>query len=123
MTLSSLSEQRAQALQQRALSLFSDTQSSFVDGLINVYQLHSLDPATLRLHIVRLQALNCYKEVSASFAKVKLMMKHKSFCFDLLFVSFTGSSTQHEAAATDRTEYGGGETKQVQQTCLCNHKQ
>lgn len=117
-TLSSLSEQRAMALQQRALGLFSDTQSSFVDGLINVYQLHSLDPATLRLHVVRLQALNCYKEVSASFAKVKLMMKH-FFCFDLHFVSFTGSSAQHEAAVTERTEYGGGETTC---SCLWNHK-
>lgn len=68
-TLSSLSEQRAASLQQRALSLLTDVQSSFVDGLINIYQLGSADPAALRLHVMTLQSLNCYKEVSALFAR------------------------------------------------------
>lgn len=36
---------------------------------------------------------------------------------------FSGSGAQHEAAVTDRTEYGGGGTKHFLQTCLCNHKQ
>lgn len=67
-TLSSLSEQRVASLQQRALSLLTDVQSSFVDGLINIYQLGSADPAALRQQVVRLQTSNCYKEVSASFA-------------------------------------------------------
>lgn len=66
-TLSSFSEQQAMALQRRAMSLLTETQPSFVESLVNIYQLNSLDPAILRLHIVRLQALNCYKEVSALF--------------------------------------------------------
>lgn len=66
-TLSSLSEQQAMALQLRALSLLPDAQPSFVDALITIYKLSSVDLAILRLHIVRLQALNCYKEVIASF--------------------------------------------------------
>ncbi len=120
-TLSSLSEQQAVALQQRALSLLTDTQPSFVDTLINIYQLDSLDPSILRLHIVRLQALNCYKEVSASefflwfYLQVKLMLKKK----DLHFVFFTGSSAQHKAEVTERTEYGGGETKYVSILKMC----
>lgn len=78
-TLSSLSDQQAMALQRRALSLITDTQPSFVDTLINIYHLSSLDPTILRLHIVRLQALNCYKEVSSSFdleSKIKANTKY-----------------------------------------------
>lgn len=122
-TLSSLSEQQAGALQQRALNLLRDTQPSFLDGLMNIYQLNTLDPAILRLHIVRLQAQNCYKEVSASFgvfAKVRLIEKEKIFCFDLNFVFFAGSRAQHKAETTERPEYGGGVTKHFQQTCLYN---
>ncbi|XP_070706537.1 exonuclease mut-7 homolog isoform X2 [Pempheris klunzingeri] len=71
-SLSSLSEQQAVALQQRALHLLTDAQPSFVDGLINLYQLSSLDLAVLRLHIVTLQALNCYKEAAVLSIKLKL---------------------------------------------------
>ncbi|XP_067339507.1 exonuclease mut-7 homolog isoform X2 [Channa argus] len=70
--LSSLSEQQAVALQRRALSLLTDTQSSFVESLINIYQLTSLDPAILRLHILKLQALKCYKEAAIISMKLKL---------------------------------------------------
>lgn len=63
-TLSSLPEQQVLALQHRALSLLTDIQPSFADTLINIYHLSSLDLATLRAHIVRLQALACYKEVN-----------------------------------------------------------
>lgn len=62
-TLSSLSEQQALSLQQRALFL-TDNQLSFVDNLTDVYQLKSADMALLQQHVVRLQSLNLYKEVS-----------------------------------------------------------
>ncbi|KAL7376218.1 hypothetical protein ABVT39_003585 [Epinephelus coioides] len=71
-TLSSLPEEQAIALQRRALSLLTDTQPSFVDGLISIYQLNTLDPATLRLNIVRLQALHCYKEAAVLSIKLNL---------------------------------------------------
>lgn len=71
-TLSSLPEPQAIALQRRALSLLTDTQPSFVDGLISIYQLNTLDPATLRLNIVRLQALHCYKEAAVLSIKLNL---------------------------------------------------
>lgn len=64
MTLNALPGQEAQTLQHRALSLLTDTQPAFVEGIINIYHLNAVDPARLRLHIVRLQALHCYKEVN-----------------------------------------------------------
>ncbi|XP_069559628.1 exonuclease mut-7 homolog isoform X1 [Brachyistius frenatus] len=70
--LSSLPEQQARALQGRALSLLTDTHPSFVNNLVSIYQLNSLDPAILRLHIVGLQALNCYKEAAALSIKLEL---------------------------------------------------
>ncbi|KAF0031365.1 hypothetical protein F2P81_015920 [Scophthalmus maximus] len=72
LTLSSLSEQQALELQHRALRLLTDTQASFVESLINIYHLGSLDPALLRLHIVKLQALKCYKEAAVLCVKLKL---------------------------------------------------
>ncbi|XP_036972745.1 exonuclease mut-7 homolog isoform X2 [Acanthopagrus latus] len=71
-TLSSLPEQQVLALQHRALSLLTDIQPSFADTLINIYHLSSLDLATLRAHIVRLQALACYKESAVLSIKLKL---------------------------------------------------
>lgn len=35
-----------------------------------------------------------------------------------VFAFFTGSDARHEAAVTDRTEYGGGGIKHFLQTCL-----
>lgn len=85
-TLSSLSEQQAIALQRRALSLLTDTQPGFVDSLINIYQLTSLDPAILKLHIVRLQALNCYKEAVVLSVKLKLQkeLNMEEMCVPLI---------------------------------------
>ncbi|XP_076614734.1 exonuclease mut-7 homolog isoform X2 [Chaetodon auriga] len=85
-TLSSLSEQHAVALQQRALNLLSDTQPSFVDSFINIYQLSSLDPAVLRLHIVRLQSQNCYKEAAELSIKLKLQkdLNMEEMCVPLI---------------------------------------
>lgn len=97
--LSSLLEH--QALQQRALSLMTDTQSSFVENLILIYELDSMDPAILRSNIMKLQALHCYKEVSLSF-DVNIIKhartisdEHIRYCTDLYFMFFTGSSAQH----------------------------
>lgn len=124
-TLSSLSEQQAMALQRRALSLLTDTQSNFVDGLLNIYQLNSLDPAVLRPYIISLQSLHCYKEASSSFdVNIFFFMpdrfQTKESDTDLYFLFFTGSSAQHKAELTERAGYGGGETKHFQQICLCN---
>lgn len=66
-TLSSLSEQQAMTLQRRALCLLTDHQLSYFDSLIDVYQLKSADVAALQQHIVRLQSLNLYKEVSLAW--------------------------------------------------------
>ncbi|XP_068190756.1 exonuclease mut-7 homolog isoform X2 [Antennarius striatus] len=71
-TLSSLTEQQSAALQRQALSLLVDAQSNFIDSLINIYQLRSLDPAVLRLHIMRLQGLMCYKEAAVISIKLQL---------------------------------------------------
>ncbi|XP_037548574.1 exonuclease mut-7 homolog [Nematolebias whitei] len=70
--LSSLSEHQALALQRRALGLLTDTQPIFVDSLVTIYQLKSVDTSILRLHIVRLQALNCYKEATVLSIKLEL---------------------------------------------------
>lgn len=45
--------------------------------------------------------------------------KRKIFCFDtdLHLVFFTGSSAQHKAEVTERTEYGGGEEK-IHKSCV-----
>lgn len=71
-TLSLLSEDQALALQRRALSLLTDAQSAFVGCLIDIYQLSSLDPAILRQHIMKLQALKCYKEAAVLSIKLKV---------------------------------------------------
>ncbi|XP_047426125.1 exonuclease mut-7 homolog isoform X2 [Mugil cephalus] len=70
--LHSLSKQQAVALQKRALALLTDNQPTFVDGLVNIYQLSSLDPATLRLHIKELQAFGCYKMAAVLSTKLEI---------------------------------------------------
>uniref|UniRef100_A0A3Q4N3B2 Exonuclease 3'-5' domain containing 3 n=1 Tax=Neolamprologus brichardi TaxID=32507 RepID=A0A3Q4N3B2_NEOBR len=84
--LSSVSEQQAVALQRRALNLLTDTQPNFVDSLINIYQLNSLDPALLRLHITGLHALNCYKEVATLSIKLNLQeeLNMEEMCVPLI---------------------------------------
>ncbi|XP_074545818.1 exonuclease mut-7 homolog [Halichoeres trimaculatus] len=85
-TLSSFSEQQQRSLQQRALSLLTDDHTRFVDGLINIYQLNSLDPDTLRLHIIILQSLNCYKEAAALGIKLKIQeeLNMEEICIPLI---------------------------------------
>ncbi|XP_030597907.1 exonuclease mut-7 homolog isoform X1 [Archocentrus centrarchus] len=84
--LRSLSEQRAVALQRRALNLLTDTQPNFVDSLINIYQLNSLDPALLKLHITGLQAHSCYKEAAWLSIKLKLQeeLNMEEMCVPLI---------------------------------------
>ncbi|XP_034047943.1 exonuclease mut-7 homolog isoform X2 [Thalassophryne amazonica] len=74
-TLSVLTEQQAAVLQRRALSLLTICQPTFVERLMNIYQLESLDPAVLRLHIMTLHSLNCYKEAAVLGTKLKLQNK------------------------------------------------
>ncbi|XP_075935722.1 exonuclease mut-7 homolog isoform X1 [Anarhichas minor] len=85
-TLSSLLEQQALALQQRALTLTTDTQPAFVDNLTNIYQLDSLDPAMLRSNIMRLHALHCYKEAAVLSVKLKLQkeLNMEEMCVPLI---------------------------------------
>ncbi|TKS84614.1 Exonuclease mut-7 -like protein [Collichthys lucidus] len=85
-TLSSLSEQQAVTVQRRALSLLADTHPSFVDGLINIYRLNTLDPAILRLNVVSLQALNCYKEAAVLSIKLQLQkeLDMEEMCIPLI---------------------------------------
>ncbi|XP_059214379.1 exonuclease mut-7 homolog [Centropristis striata] len=85
-TLRSLSEQQAMTLQQRALSLLTETHPSFVDGLINIYQLSSLDPAILRLHIIMLHNLHCYKEAAVLSIKLELQeeLNMEEMCVPLI---------------------------------------
>ncbi|XP_005729352.1 exonuclease mut-7 homolog isoform X1 [Pundamilia nyererei] len=84
--LSSVSEQQAVALQQRALNLLTDTQPNFVDSLINIYQLSSLDPAILRLHITWLHALSFYKEAATLGIKLNLQeeLNMEEMCVPLI---------------------------------------
>ncbi|XP_063336785.1 exonuclease mut-7 homolog isoform X2 [Pelmatolapia mariae] len=84
--LSSVSEQQAVALQRRALNLLTDTQPNFVDSLINIYQLNSLDPAILRLHITGLHALSCYKEAATLGIKLNLQeeLNMEEMCVPLI---------------------------------------
>lgn len=83
-TLSSLSEQQAMTLQRRALCLLTDHQLSYFDSLIDVYQLKSADVAALQQHIVRLQSLNLYKEVSLAWKVLfspSCSQTKKNWCF------------------------------------------
>ncbi|KAM8829137.1 exonuclease mut-7 homolog isoform 2-T3 [Spinachia spinachia] len=85
-SLSSLSEQQALELQQRALSLIRETQTNFVDNLINIYQLNSLDPAILLLNVMKLHDLHCYKEAAALSIKLKLQkeLNMEEMCVPLI---------------------------------------
>lgn len=84
MTLSALSEQQASSLQQRALLLVADNHATFIESLVDIYQLKSVDVTTLQQHIVRLQALNLYKEVSVEcFTQYScIIMLKKNVCVD-----------------------------------------
>lgn len=108
--LSSVPEQKALALQHRALDLLTDTQPAFVDALISIYQLKSLDPSILRLHIMNLQDVKNYKEVSFRTQKqtfespiTSAMIVNHWFSFFLV-----GCNPQHEVGSTGRTKYGKG---------------
>ncbi|KAM3874359.1 exonuclease mut-7 homolog [Diretmus argenteus] len=85
-TLGSLSEQQATVLQRRALNLLTDTQPNFVVPLLEIYQLKSLDPAILRLHIIRLQSLNCYREAALLATKLELQseLDMEEMCIPLI---------------------------------------
>lgn len=85
-TLSSLSDQQALVLQQRALSLLTDTQPCFMDTLISIYQLCTLDQSIRQLQIVKLQALKCYKEAAVLGIKLNLQneLKMEEICVPLI---------------------------------------
>ncbi|KAM4719370.1 exonuclease mut-7 homolog [Anableps anableps] len=70
--LSSLAEDKPVELQRRALGLLADTQPNFIDTLINIYQLRTLDPSLLCMHIYKLQTLSCYKEAVTLSIKLEL---------------------------------------------------
>lgn len=116
MTLSSLPEQQATALQQRALSLIVDAQPSFVDSIISIYQLQSLDPEGLRSHILWLQGINCYKEVKClkTFAKNTEVFPVFicAYLFFFLQAAVLGMKLQLQT-----------NLNMEEVSCLCNHEQ
>nr|XP_046161384.1 exonuclease mut-7 homolog isoform X2 [Oncorhynchus gorbuscha] len=71
-TLQAVPEVSKLGLQRRALSLLTDAQPSFMDPLIDIYQLGNLDRSILRLHIIKLQAVNCYREAALLSMKLEL---------------------------------------------------
>ncbi|XP_037340453.2 exonuclease mut-7 homolog isoform X2 [Pungitius pungitius] len=91
-TLSSLLEQQALELQQRALSLIRDAQANFADNLINIYQLNSMDPAILLLNIMKLHSVHCYKEAAALSIKLKLQkdLNMEEMCVPLILQNKLG---------------------------------
>ncbi|KAM4634374.1 exonuclease mut-7 homolog isoform 2-T2 [Polymixia lowei] len=71
-TLGSLVEKQAVALQIRALNLLPDAPPTFIDTLLDIYQVQSLDVTIVHQHIARLQALNCYSEAAQLGMKMNL---------------------------------------------------
>ncbi|XP_046901753.1 exonuclease mut-7 homolog isoform X1 [Hypomesus transpacificus] len=71
-SLQAVPEGQAVGLQLRALGLLTDAQPSYMEPLLDLYQLGSLDPALLRQHISRLLALCCYREAAVLSAKLKM---------------------------------------------------
>uniref|UniRef100_A0A3P9KSJ1 Exonuclease 3'-5' domain containing 3 n=1 Tax=Oryzias latipes TaxID=8090 RepID=A0A3P9KSJ1_ORYLA len=84
--LSLVPEQKALALQHRALDLLTDTQPAFVDALISIYQLKSLDPSILRLHIMNLQDVKNYKEAAILSMKLEVQeeLNMEKMCVPLI---------------------------------------
>ncbi|KAJ7986881.1 hypothetical protein DPEC_G00333000 [Dallia pectoralis] len=70
-TLQGVPEACKLGLQRRALSLLTDAQPTYMGPLINIYQLQTLDRSILRLHIIRLQSLNCYREAALLSMKLE----------------------------------------------------
>ncbi|KAJ8339012.1 hypothetical protein SKAU_G00357980 [Synaphobranchus kaupii] len=64
--------EQARSLQLRALRLLSEAQPSYIDPLLDMYQLHSLDQALLLGHVETLLALGCFKEAALLSTKLKL---------------------------------------------------
>ncbi|XP_029548132.1 exonuclease mut-7 homolog isoform X1 [Salmo trutta] len=70
-TLQAVPEVSKLGLQRRALRLLTDAQPSFMDPLIDIYQLGNLDRSILRLHIIKLQAVSCYREAALLSMKLE----------------------------------------------------
>ncbi|XP_061913437.1 exonuclease mut-7 homolog isoform X1 [Entelurus aequoreus] len=85
-TLDSLPKMEVTALQSRALHVLTDAQASLVEGLINIYQLTTLDPATLRRFVMNLLSLHCYKEAALLGAKLNLreQLNMEEICVPLI---------------------------------------
>ncbi|XP_071196333.1 exonuclease mut-7 homolog isoform X1 [Salvelinus alpinus] len=85
-TLQAVPEVSKLGLQRRALSLLTDAQPSFMDPLIDIYQLGNLDRSILRLHIIKLQAVNCYREAALLSMKLELQneMDMEEICVPLI---------------------------------------
>ncbi|KAJ8401956.1 hypothetical protein AAFF_G00375370 [Aldrovandia affinis] len=64
--------ERVHGLQLRALSLLSESQPSYTDPLLDIYQLHSLDQGILLDHVHKILALGCYKDAALLSMKLKL---------------------------------------------------
>ncbi|KAG9354167.1 hypothetical protein JZ751_012291 [Albula glossodonta] len=64
--------ERVRNLQIRALSLLSEAQPSYIEPLLDIYQLHSLDQDLLLGHVGKLLNSGIYKEAALLSMKLKL---------------------------------------------------
>ncbi|KAJ8286604.1 hypothetical protein GJAV_G00041050 [Gymnothorax javanicus] len=60
------------SLQLRALGLLTEAQPSCINPLLDLYQLHTLDPALLLGHVQKLLSTGCFKEAAMLSIKLKL---------------------------------------------------
>ncbi|XP_077594303.1 exonuclease mut-7 homolog isoform X2 [Stigmatopora nigra] len=79
-TLATIPKKKVTGLQNRALLLLDESQSNFVEGIIEIYQLSTLDWETLRLHITKLLGLKCYK--LAAVLCIKLNLQNELYCME-----------------------------------------
>ncbi|XP_051541724.1 exonuclease mut-7 homolog isoform X2 [Myxocyprinus asiaticus] len=87
--LKGLSEKEKLRLQQRALELLTDTQSGYMDPLLEVYQLSSLEKPLLLKHVTFLQdCCCCYKEALVFSVKVELQkdLDMEKMCVPLILL-------------------------------------
>ncbi|KAM8873019.1 exonuclease mut-7 homolog [Synchiropus picturatus] len=96
-TLSSLPKPHASAMQIRALALLTDKHNNYIDAVISIFQLTTLDPAPLYQHIVQLQALKCYKEAAILGMKLNLqeelnLEEVRDSCLQLDLLKMKGST-------------------------------
>ncbi|XP_051971431.1 exonuclease mut-7 homolog isoform X2 [Xyrauchen texanus] len=87
-SLKGLNEEERLRLQQRALELITDSQPGYMDPLLEVYQLRSLERPLLLEHVTFLQDCCCYKEALVFSVKVELQkdLDMEKMCVPLILL-------------------------------------